>query len=276
MSKSITLVALLMFLLPTQFLSAQKNQSDGPVGIFNSDAEYVEFIGSAKQLAYGPDGSPELRAMIPMLNDIALAQPLGTTAGEYNAEGSTLGMLSDEKIRDELEMVDEQYEDLVKLNEEIQSRMAKEIRGLDLSNPDGLADRIRAMQAQAQKDLESVLLPHQVTRLQQISLQSQSRRRTLVDLITSDPLKTSLEITDEQTDDLKAAEKEIEEELARDIAELRKKAREKLLSNLKRKQRDQVNELFGEAFKFSDGGQSKNEGRKGKSGQRNKRPGKSK
>ena len=61
---------------------------------------------------------------------------------------------------------------------------------------------------------------------------------------------TDLKITDEQTTELKETEKEIEEELEREIAKLRKESREKLLGKLKRSQREEVKELFGETFDF--------------------------
>ena len=98
---------------------------------------------------------------------------------------------------------------------------------------------------------KSLLLPQQVTRLRQLAAQFQLRRRTLVDILTTDPLRSKLEISKEQEDALRKAEKEIEEELAREIAELRSRGRDKLLSKLKRTQREQVEEIFGDAFEFS-------------------------
>lgn len=230
---------------------AQKDDDNGRVGIFQSRAEYEQFIGGAKRTAYGPNGSPELRAMIPMLNDIALNQPIGATANKYNADASTLGLLADKNIRADLEMVDDQYEELKRLNSEIQNRMADQIRGLDFGDTENLASRIRAMSQQSQNDLNSVLLPHQVTRLRQIRMQSQLRRRSLVDILTSDPLKSELVITDRQSDELRQEEKEIEEDLAREIAKLREKARDRLLSKLKPNQKAQVKEMLGDAFDFS-------------------------
>ena len=72
----------------------------------------------------------------------------------------------------------------------------------------------------------------------------------------SDPVKTNLEITDDQSDDLKKKEKEIEEELQREIAKLREKARQKLLGSLRPTQKEAVEKMFGETYEF------KNEPRK--------------
>lgn len=234
-------------------LAAQKpSQDDGPVGVFSSRTEYDQFMGTAKRTAYGPDGSPELQAMIPMLNDIALNQPIGLTAEQYDtAERSTLGLLSDKTIRGEIEMIDSQYDQLRSLNADIQKRMAQEIRELDFGNTDNLVDRIRQMRDQAQTDLNGLLLPHQLERLQQISMQSLLRRRSLVDVLTNDPVKSKVKITDEQSDELREAEKEIEAELRRKIAKLQEEAREQLLSRLKPTQKKEVKEMIGDAFEFA-------------------------
>jgi len=228
--------------------SAQKN--DGPVGIFESQSQYHEFMGGVKQAAYGEGGSAELQAMVPMLNDIALNKPVGWTASEYGVDGSTLGILADSDVRSDLEMLDDQYKQLQDLKAEIQKRAAEQIRGLDFSDRENLVSQIKSIRNSAVNDLNDVLLPHQVERLKQIRMQSLLRRRSFIDVLTSDPVKTKLEITDDQSSDLKEKEKEIEEELQREIAKLREQAREKLLSSLRPTQKEAVEKMFGEAYAF--------------------------
>ena len=228
---------------------AQKNDQ-GPVGIFSSQSEYREFMGGVKQAAYGEGGSLELQAMVPMLNDIALNKPVGWTAAEYSLDGSTLGMLADADVRSDLEMLDDQYEKLQNLNAEIQNRAAEQIRGLDFSDRENIVARIKSIRAAAVEDLNGVLLPHQLERLRQIRMQSLLRRRSLVDVLTSDPVKTKLDITDDQSSDLKEKEIEIEAELQRDIEKLREQAREKLLSSLRPTQKEEVKKMFGDAYTF--------------------------
>ena len=99
------------------------------------------------------------------------------------------------------------------------------------------------------------------------------RRRTLVEIITNDPVKTELEISDDQASKLRRSEKEIEKQLEEDIAELRRKAREKLLSNLESKQRKRVEEMIGQPYKFVDSKQNekrKESGGKGSKGKYSK------
>lgn len=227
-----------------------KGGNDGPHGIFNSTDEYYQFIGGVKKVAYGPNGSKELQAMVPMLNDIALNKPFGFTAGKYDSQASNMGMLSNSKIRQELEMVDHQYEELQKVQAEIQKRVATEIRGLDFSKTATITTQIKGIRDRAQKDLNAVFLPHQLKRLEQIQLQSQLRRRSLVDIITSSPVKDRLEITEDQSTMLRKEEEKLEEEIQKKIAKLREEAREQLLSKLKPEQEKQVKEMVGDAFEF--------------------------
>jgi len=240
------------FLLVAMFCGSSvfAQKEEGPVGIFSSQNEYHEFMGGVKQAAYGEGGSPELQAMVPMLNDIALNKPVGWTANEYGTDGSTLGMLADSDVRSELEMLDDQYEEVQELNAAVQKRAAEQIRALDFSDRENLISQINSIRERAVEELNGVLLPHQVERLQQLRMRSQLRRRSLVDILTSDPVKTKLEITDDQSTDLRDKEKEVEEELQREIAKLREKARTKLLSSLRPTQKEAVEKMLGDAYKF--------------------------
>lgn len=253
-------ILILLVLLPATVVFGQKDtdpQDEGPVGIFQSGAEYDQFMGRAKQTAYGPNGSAELKAMIPMLNDIALNRPIGWSNKKYGGQGSSLGLLSNSRVREELEMMDDQYKDLQKMNEEVQRRAGEQLRSLDFKDRDNLVSQIRKIREQAENDLKSVLLPHQMERLGQIRAQSRLRNRSFVEVITSEPLKSDLEISDEQSTDLRETEREIEEELEQEIAELREKARKRLLSKLKRSQKEKVEEIFGDAFDFGRGEKEK-------------------
>ena len=264
--KYVATLTLVLFLLPVGTVLGQKGvEEDGPVGIFSSRAEYSQFMGGAKRAAYGEGGSPELQAMIPMLNDIALNKPVGWTANEYGTNGSTLGLLSNKAIRADLEMVDSQYEELQDLSSKIQERAAEQVRGLDFSNRDDLVSQIRRIRAEAADDLNAVLLPHQLDRLKQIRMQALLQRRGLVDVLTSNPVKSDLEITDQQSNDLKEFEKVVQEDLAKEIAKLQEKARDRLLSKLNPSQKKQAEEMIGDAFVFkNEGNKQAAGGKKGK------------
>ena len=234
-------VTVLIYCLPITSFGQEKNA----VGIFQSRDEYNQFFGGLKSL-----GDPEINAMLPMINDFVLGRPIGSTPTGKSG-GSAMDLLGDPKVRGELDMADFQYENLKSLNSDIRKRMADQFRSLDFSNPKGIGEQVRQIRDRAEKELKDVLLPHQMTRLRQLGAQSQLRRRSLADILTSEPLRSELEISDSQETELKESEKEIEKELAEEIAKLRAEARNKLLSKLKRSQRKQVEEIFGEIFEFN-------------------------
>lgn len=250
--RTLTYSVLLLLVIPVSAFAQKEARDDGPVGIFSSGAEYDQFMRGAKQLAYGDNGSPELKAMIPMLNDIALNRPMGWSNKKYGGQGGAFDLLSNSQVRQDLEMMDDQYEQLQQMNKDVQQRAGEQLRNLDFSDREKLISQIRKIREQAENDLSSVLLPHQLDRLKQLRNQSRLRNRSLVDVLTSDPVKTELDITDDQSDDLREAERQINEELEQEIAKLRERAREKLLSTLKREQREQVKEMFGDQLDLGD------------------------
>lgn len=257
------LVSIYMFLLCSMLLPSQlvaQKDVDEPVGIFATQQEYHEFMGSFKQAAQGDE---QMRAMIPLINDVVLGKPIGWSAERYGGSSSNLGLLSNPDVRESIEMVDDQYEDLQKLNGDIQKKLVEQIRDFDFSgkSKEEVAEQIRKMQQDANEELESVLLPHQTTRLSQIFLQNQLRRRSLAMILTSDPAKSDLEISDSQAEKLLEAEKEIEKDLEEQIAKLREEARGKLLDELKPEQKEKAEDMIGEMFKFAD--RKKNARKKG-------------
>lgn len=247
-SFSLTVLFVAVFTLPA---SAQKDFNDGPIGIFQNRGEYDDFMRGVKTAAYGEGGSRELQAMIPMLNDMVLGQEFGTTSAKYGSgNNSEFELLSDPKVRENIDMVDEQYDELQKLNAEIQKRAAERLRQLDFSDREGLLERLKEIREDANKELETLFIPEQLERLQQLRNQSRLRRRSLVDLLTSNPLKDQLDISDRQADDLREVEEEIERELQEEIKKLREKARKRILDNLNQEQQDEVERLFGDPFEF--------------------------
>ena len=99
-----------------------------------------------------------------MLNDIVLMQPFGSTSKQYGTSDSTLGMLSDESVRKELEMIDSQHEEILQANEEIQKEFAEELRQLDLSDMKTAVERMLAFRQQSETRLQATLLPQQMRR----------------------------------------------------------------------------------------------------------------
>ncbi len=254
--KTTALFLLLVLAIPS-LSHAQKEgfsgKGESQPGLFQTKNEYFEFMGNLKQSA---KSNPELAAMIPLINDVVLGDPIGTTGRKYKGTASPLGLLENPKVREELDMVDDQFKELQRLTTDIQKKAATEIRNMDFSKVTNVATRIRGIQSNMKQDIEDLLLPHQLRRLNQLQNRSQLQRKSIARLLTSDPLKSKLEISEQQSAELLEAEEDIEAELEKEIAQLREEAREKLLSKLKASQREKAEELLGEDFDFS---QPKNE-----------------
>lgn len=243
------------------------DEEDGPVGIFESGQQYGQFMGAAKRLAYGEEGNPELQAMIPLLNDIALNRPIGSTNQQHGGQASLMGLIGNPRVREDLEIVDEQYEQFLDRAADAQRQAAEQLRGMDFKDRGGLVRQIREIQDQTRRELESVLLPHQMDRLKQIRAQSLLRNRSFVDAITSEPMRSELDITHRQAEALRREEQEIQADLAKQIAELRDKARQRLIKTLDRPQQQKIDQLFGDTFEFQPAGRNRaaGKGRAGKS-----------
>ena len=253
--KSILIPTVLLIGLLPALANAQKDDGlDGDYGIFANQQEYYQFMGDVKRSVAT---NPEMKALIPFINDVALGRPIGWTSQKYGGNENNLGMLANKNVRADLEMDDDQYKELQKLNDDVRRRAADQLRNIDFSDTKNLIERISKIRTHSQEAMGAVLLPHQTKRLDQIRRQSQLRYRSLAELLTSDPLREELKITDRQSDDLLAAEKEIEADLARKIAKLRAEAREKLIKQLKRNQQKQVNELLGDLFNFGNTSKAK-------------------
>ncbi len=241
---------ILIMIFNTMALGQKGDDKAGPVGIFESRAQYNRFMGSAKNAAFGEGGNAELRAMIPMLNDIALNRPVGWSANQFGANGGTFNLISNEAVRRDIEMVDSQYRELQDLNSQIQKRASEKILQLDFNDRENLVSQIQQIREQASDDLNSVLLPHQLDRLKQIRMQSLLQRQGLVDVLTSEPVKTDLEISQRQSVELKEFESVVQADLAKEISQLQEKARNRLLAKLTPAQEKQAKEMIGEAFAF--------------------------
>ncbi len=243
MRKQLFFLAVLIVLSPA-IAHAQKDADAGEsYGIFDTQEQYSDFMGQVKS-------DPEMRKLVPMINDIVLEREIGWTADKYGMGSNALGLLGNEKVRNDLEMMDYQYEEMMERNAELQKQAAQQIRNLDLSDMAKVAEEVQKIREQTLKQMREGLLPHQVERLEQIQAQSRLRNRSLIDIITSEPVKTRLVISDEQAEQLRAAEQQVEDDLQRQIAELREQAKERLLEALDPEQREKVDTIFGQTFNF--------------------------
>ncbi len=108
-----------------------------------------------------------------------------------------------------------------------------------------------AVNADMEKQLDKVLLPHQLERLKQIDLQSKVQQRGASALTSGDVAK-ALNLTDEQRDKLEKRAAEVQEELQTKIRQLQADARKKMLDVLTPDQQAQLDKMMGQQFDLPD------------------------
>jgi Spy/CpxP family protein refolding chaperone len=194
----------------------------------------------------------------------AVAQPGGGRGGPGFGGpggfggGGILGLAARDDVQQELQLVDEQQEELTAVAEEIRNEIGQEMRDMfsqmrDLGDDERrerfeeIRARLEEANADAEKRLEKVLLPHQFERLKQIDLQSRLQQRGAAAL-TSGELADTLNLTDDQRAKLEQRAEEVQQELEEKIQQLRIEARNKLLDVLTAEQRAKLESLMGDDF----------------------------
>ena len=189
--------------------------------------------------------------------DMSFAQG-GRGRGWWGGGGMT-GLLRNDKVQEELELVDDQLEEIEELQTEVWTDMRQMFRGGGFRDMDRdereekmaefrekMAERTKEMEA----DVKDILLPHQFTRLKQLNFQQEASRGGTTGLASSETIIDALGITDEQKEKMKKAAEEAAKKLENKIKELRKQAETEVLGVLTAEQRAKFKELRGEAFDF--------------------------
>jgi Spy/CpxP family protein refolding chaperone len=178
--------------------------------------------------------------------------------------GGILGLLSREEVQQELQLVDEQQEKVDGIATEIRDQMRAEMQEMfsrmrDLSDEerrerfDEIRSRMEKVNADVEKRLKKVLLPHQFDRLKQIDLQVRLQQRG-AGALTSGELAETLGLSDEQREKLERRAAEVQQELEQQISQLRIDARNKMLDVLTPEQRAKLESLLGDDLTLTDQG----------------------
>lgn len=166
-----------------------------------------------------------------------------------------LSLLDNKDVREELELVGDQLDEFRDAQKEMREQLmekAKSLAGgkLDPSQMGDIAKEIAEMKKGSQSKLESMLLPHQLERLQQVALQIQMKKRGAGNTLLSDKIAEALGIDAAQKKRIKAKQKELKKELAQRMEDLKKEIRGKLLDELTSDQKTKLEELSGDDFDY--------------------------
>jgi hypothetical protein len=207
-------------------------------------------------------GDPDIDLILPDLYRAIARSPeeLAAASGDMDtyrkaAQRSTMmDLLRDPRVREELEMLDAQFQELEAKAAEVQRRTNGRVLELLAEAKSGslsqqkVRENILALRQQAAEEIERSILPFQFRRLKQVAYHVQMSRRGVAEVLTTDPLAAELKLTDEQKEKLRETAEEVEKELAEEIAKLRAKAKEKLFAELNEDQQKKLSEILGDHF----------------------------
>jgi hypothetical protein len=171
----------------------------------------------------------------------------------------------DKKVQSELDLIPEQREELKQISKNLRqhrSDMSKDLktfsnsgvseREIELRRRD-LADQFEEKKQEAHSRVTGLLLPHQVDRLKQVTVQlvlKQVARKTKISSgILAPQILSYLEVDDNQAKRLESKANELQQRIAKEIQRLTSEAREELMDELTPEQRDKYKKLVGEPVK---------------------------
>lgn len=185
-------------------------------------------------------------------------------------------LLRRQDVRKELELLDDQVKQLEEFEQKQRDRMREAFSQLRPPGQPGSRDQgrnqggdqprdpgrgqgapkpqvdFRQLMEQQNKEtraeLAQILLPHQLKRLEQLSAQLRTQGGGM-SLLSGDIAKEA-GVTDQQRDQLRSKVEEIERELRKKEAELRRQARDQVISLLPADQQQKIQEQLGEPFTF--------------------------
>ncbi|MEM9410845.1 MAG: hypothetical protein AAGA30_07005, partial [Planctomycetota bacterium] len=178
----------------------------------------------------------------------------GDAAFSFDMSGSSFSLLNNPSVQKDLQLVDEQMDQINAINKEFSEKIKEKIEamkgedgGFRFNTDAGFGDLIGDLRNQQQEQIESILLPNQQNRLQQVSRQMKLKRMGSERGLTQ-VLAEELEITDEQKERIKTKSEELQKELETKIAELKNNAKKELMQELTQEQRNKLEDLLGDDF----------------------------
>lgn len=200
--------------------------------------------------------------LLPMVAYAQVARPTQANPWGGNTLGQAVYWLSNQQMVNELDILPDQKEKLDKLRGEMQTKTTEAYKSIDFKDvaPEDRNAKyyevINKVNDEIAKEVETILLPHQVKRLKQIMTQTRLAQLGYggAAALGGDDLGKELGITDEQREALKKKEEEVRQDMQKKTQEFYKKlqeeAREELFSVLTPAQRKKLEEITGEKFEW--------------------------
>ena len=228
-------------------------ENDGAVeGLIGGILESIggEGIGSSIQIeAVTDDGNGPVRMF-----------SIGGGPGMGIGSADPMSLVQMAQIQKELELVDEQQEKLKAIRDELNDKMSARMRerlagdgGKFRFDAEAMAkwtEEMQALKADAEKQIDEVLLPQQRDRLRQLAHHVELKRSGAQDALLDGKLAEELGITAEQRARLRRVLFRSEKETAAEIARLKEKAKAELFAELTPEQQKKLKDLLGDDFDY--------------------------
>ncbi|GAB5403744.1 MAG: hypothetical protein Aurels2KO_19750 [Aureliella sp.] len=230
---------------------AQDTGGEGPGG--------VQILGIS--MATEGEFVPDLQGLAE--SSVTLAAP-GVGGGMFgrvnpNDRSDLFSLLSNESVRKELKLTEQQYEGVKAVRKQSQQRLGELIKTSMQKSEDGRSIKLGGTSFQtiiaenkkaADAAIEEILLPEQLKRVQQLAYQIDVERTGLGASLVEGRLGKDIGVYDNQKQSLTDLAAAIDAETKKAIAKIKADARKQLLSSLPPEQRKQAEELLGEYFDY--------------------------
>ncbi len=195
------------------------------------------------------------RIALPVVTDYSVSGTMwSSSAMPYYSNADAFSQIHDPSVRKDLELVDDQYSQIKKIQTEFQERLSSLMKEYPKSKGDNerikdISLAIQKIQKDKKEALSDVLLPHQLERLKQVSRQIHMKNMGTGPALQHGELAKELEISKDQKKNLAKIQADLQKELQQLRDELKADAKKKLLSELTAEQRTKLKELTGDEFK---------------------------
>ncbi len=164
-----------------------------------------------------------------------------------------MDLIRDMDIQKEIELDTTQLDNFNRLQKDVQETMneyTKELQGgrFDREKLKELGTKMKKVNDETKEKIREMLLPHQLDRLNQISVQRHMQYSGTAGALASKQLAEQLGISEEQIERLKKKSEEANKELTEKMEQLKNEAREKVLAELTKEQREKLEALIGKKY----------------------------
>lgn len=177
-----------------------------------------------------------------------------------NNRSQLFGLLSNESVRNELKLSEEQYQGAKQIMQASQSKVRellvgklKDGSGQRVSfNGNDIKELMQESREQAEAAIEEILLPAQLERVKQLAYQIEIAQAGLGSALTDGRLGEEIGIHEDQKQNILDRAAKIEAETRKAILAIHARAREKLFAGLTPEQRKSAEELLGDVFLYEE------------------------